>query len=50
MYAIRSYYAELVLTDPENILESGIEIIVAPPGKVIKSLSLLSGGEQAFIA
>lgn len=42
--------AELVLTDPENILESGIEIIVAPPGKVIKSLSLLSGGEQAFIA
>lgn len=42
--------AELILTDPSNILESGIEINVAPPGKVIKSLSLLSGGEQAFIA
>jgi len=42
--------AELTLTDKTNILESGIEINVAPPGKVIKSLSLLSGGEQAFIA
>lgn len=42
--------AELVLTDPEDVLESGIEINVAPPGKVIKSLSLLSGGEQAFVA
>jgi len=42
--------AELTLTEPTNILESGIEINVAPPGKVIKSLSLLSGGEQAFIA
>lgn len=42
--------AELVLTDPDNILESGIEINVAPPGKVIKNLIALSGGEQAFIA
>ncbi len=42
--------AELVLTDPENVLESGIEIKVAPPGKVIKNLISLSGGEQAFIA
>ena len=42
--------AELVLSDPEDVLESGIEINVAPPGKVIKSLSLLSGGEQAFVA
>ena len=42
--------AELVLTDPENVLESGIEINVAPPGKVIKSLISLSGGEQSFIA
>lgn len=41
---------ELVLTDPENILESGIEIKVAPPGKVIKNLLSLSGGEQAFVA
>ncbi len=42
--------AELLLTDPENILESGIEINVAPPGKIIKNLNLLSGGEQAFAA
>ncbi len=42
--------AELELTDPENILESGIEIKVAPPGKVIKNLISLSGGEQAFVA
>ncbi|MCD7804721.1 MAG: chromosome segregation protein SMC [Oscillospiraceae bacterium] len=41
---------ELRLTDPDNVLESGIEINVAPPGKVIKNLSLLSGGEQAFVA
>ena len=43
-------HAEVVLTDPENALESGIEINAAPPGKTIKNLSLLSGGEQAFIA
>ena len=43
-------HAEIMLTDPENVLESGIEIKAAPPGKVIKSLSLLSGGEQSFIA
>lgn len=42
--------AELVLRDPENVLESGIDINVAPPGKIIKSLSLLSGGEQSFVA
>ncbi len=42
--------ADLELTDPDNILESGIEIKVAPPGKVIKNLIALSGGEQAFVA
>ncbi len=42
--------AEIVITDPENILESGIEINIQPPGKMVKSLSLLSGGEQAFTA
>ena len=42
--------AELILTDPENVLESGIEIRVAPPGKVIKNLISLSGGEQSFVA
>jgi len=41
--------AELSLTDPENVLESGIEIKAAPPGKIIKSLMQLSGGEQAFV-
>ncbi len=43
-------HAELSLTDPDDVLESGIEIRVAPPGKVINNLSLLSGGEQAFVA
>ena len=42
--------AELILADPENVLESGIEISVAPPGKVIKNLISLSGGEQSFVA
>jgi len=43
-------HAEVILTDPENALESGIEINAAPPGKTIKNLNLLSGGEQAIIA
>ena len=42
--------AELSLTDPDDVLSSGIEIKAAPPGKIIKSLSLLSGGEQSFVA
>ncbi len=42
--------AEISLTDPENVLESGIEIKAAPPGKIIKNMVQLSGGEQAFIA
>ena len=42
--------AKLILTDPENILESGVDISVNPPGKVIKSLTALSGGEQALVA
>ncbi len=42
--------AELLLSDPEHVLESGIEIKAAPPGKIIKSLVQLSGGEQAFVA
>ncbi len=41
--------AEIILTDPDNVLESGIEIKAAPPGKIIKNLMQLSGGEQAFI-
>lgn len=42
--------ANLSLTDPENVLTSGIDIEVAPPGKIIKNLKLLSGGEQVFVA
>ena len=42
--------AELLLTEPEDVLTSGIEIKAAPPGKIIKNLSLLSGGEQSFVA
>lgn len=43
-------HGELVLTDPDNVLESGIEINVQPPGKIIKNLSSLSGGEKALVA
>ena len=43
-------HAEITLSEPENVLESGIDINVAPPGKVIKNMSLLSGGEQSFVA
>ncbi len=42
--------AELSLTEPDDVLNSGIEIKAAPPGKIIKSLMQLSGGEQSFIA
>ena len=42
--------AELTLVDPDDVLTSGIEIKAAPPGKIIKSMSLLSGGEQSFVA
>lgn len=43
-------HARLYLSDEANVLESGIEIEVSPPGKVIKNLSALSGGEQALVA
>ncbi|MBI2843608.1 MAG: chromosome segregation protein SMC [Armatimonadetes bacterium] len=41
---------ELVLTDPHNLLETGVEIIVQPPGKKLQNLLLLSGGERALTA
>jgi chromosome segregation protein len=42
--------AELFLTDPADALNCGIEIRVCPPGKSLKFLSLLSGGEKAMVA
>ncbi len=42
--------AELVLLEPSNILESGIEIIAQPRGKKFQSITLLSGGERALTA
>lgn len=42
--------AKLSLTDPDNVLESGIDITVQPPGKIINNLASLSGGEQTFVA
>ena len=42
--------ASLVLEDPSQPLECGIEIRVQPPGKQVKTITLLSGGEKAFVA
>ncbi len=42
--------ASLALSDPENILTSGIDIIVHPPGKIVVHLDALSGGEKALVA
>ena len=42
--------AELVLTDPTDLLNTGIEIEAQPPGKKLQNLSLLSGGERALTA
>ncbi len=43
-------HARLELTDPKNLLETGIEIIAQPPGKKSQKLTLLSGGERALTA
>ena len=42
--------ARLVLEDPDDILNTGIDIDVQPPGKAVKSIRLFSGGEKALIA
>jgi len=42
--------ADIFLTDPEDVLESGIEILARPPGKELRTLSLLSGGEKTMTA
>ncbi|HMK55510.1 MAG TPA: chromosome segregation protein SMC [Dissulfurispiraceae bacterium] len=40
--------ADIILTDEENILESGLDIIAQPPGKKLQNINLLSGGEKAL--
>jgi len=42
--------ADLILLDPEDVLESGIDIVARPPGKRLQNISLLSGGERALTA
>ncbi len=42
--------ASLKLTDPNNLLETGVEIVASPPGKKLNSISLLSGGEKTLTA
>ncbi len=42
--------AQLILVDPENALESGIEIVARPPGKKLQTITLLSGGEKTMTA
>ncbi|WP_102028187.1 chromosome segregation protein SMC [Salirhabdus sp. Marseille-P4669] len=42
--------AELKLTDPSNMLDTGVDIVAQPPGKKLQNLGLLSGGERALTA
>ena len=42
--------AELVLTEPDNLMETGVDIVARPPGRRRQSLALLSGGERALTA
>lgn len=42
--------ARLELSEPDDVLNSDVEIYAAPPGKVVKSLTLLSGGEKSMVA
>ena len=41
---------DVVLEDPENVLECGIDVVARPPGKELRSISLLSGGEKTLTA
>ncbi|RDW17864.1 chromosome segregation protein SMC [Oceanobacillus chungangensis] len=43
-------HAELKLTDPKKLLDTGVDIVAQPPGKKLQNLSLLSGGERALTA
>ncbi len=49
-FLFRGGEARLELTDAENLLESGVDILARPPGKRIQNMSLLSGGEKALTA
>jgi chromosome segregation protein len=42
--------ADLILSDENDVLESGIDIVARPPGKQLQGISLLSGGEQTMVA
>lgn len=42
--------ADIILEDPEDVLECGIDIVARPPGKELRSISLLSGGEKTMTA
>ena len=46
----RGGHARLLLTEPDNILETGVDIEVQPPGKKLQNVTLLSGGEKALTA
>lgn len=43
-------HGELILLNPEDVLESGVEIVAQPPGKRLQNVLLLSGGEKAMVA
>ncbi|MCA9583690.1 MAG: chromosome segregation protein SMC, partial [Myxococcales bacterium] len=42
--------ANIILEDPEDVLECGLDIVARPPGKELRSISLLSGGEKTMTA
>lgn len=43
-------FADLKMTDPDHVLETGVEIVASPPGKKLSTISLLSGGEKTLTA
>ena len=43
-------HAKLVMVDPDDVLNTGIDIDVQPPGKMVKNIQTFSGGEKALIA